>query len=64
MNQDQEKLRQRLIFYLANEQVKQKIICERTSIPQDVLSKFKNGQKFLYLESAEQLDLFLGSKNY
>lgn len=61
---DQVRLRQRLIFFLINEQVKQNLICEKTEIPKDVMSKFKHGKIFLFPESMRQLDLFLCSKNY
>ncbi len=60
----QENLRRRLIFFLINEKVKQCEISESVKIPTDVLSKFKNGKKCLYDDSAEQLHIYLHSKNY
>lgn len=63
---EQEVVRLNLIKFIKDTNTKQKDIANEVGIPQDVLSRFKNGNRnqFLWSEHLTKLAEYLASKGY
>lgn len=60
----QSEVRIRFQRYLKDSGIKQSYVAERNDLATDILSRFKNGKKDLFLTDLQKLDAYLTSKGY
>jgi hypothetical protein len=61
---EQERVRQRLINFLASSGIKQNFISFKTGIPTSVISRFKKGRTDMMTSSIETMKSFLTEYGY
>ena len=61
---EQERIRQRLINFIASSGIKQNFVSFKTGIPTPVISRFKNGKTDMMDSSLEKMKSFLTEYGY